>query len=315
MCRIKCKKKFETAAKVTYFIDIIPIYTRLQPKEAFMIIIKTKSKIQQTLAEIKAEGKTIGFVPTMGALHKGHISLIQKSKADTDISVCSIFINPTQFNNIVDLQKYPVTIERDIDLLEAAGCDILFLPSTGEMYSEDEINEHYDLGMLETKLEGQYRPGHFQGVCIIVDKLLKAVQPTSIYLGKKDYQQCMVLTKMIQDKNYDVKVRLCDTVREIDGLAMSSRNARLNAEERRISLKIFESLKYIQEKIKPGNLDHLKLSATKFLTDNGFKVDYTEIADAQTLEIIVEWDGKKKLVTLVAAYLNDVRLIDNLILQ
>lgn len=280
-----------------------------------MIIIKTKSKIQQTLAEIKAEGKTIGFVPTMGALHKGHISLIQKSKADTDISVCSIFINPTQFNNIVDLQKYPVTIERDIDLLEAAGCDILFLPSTGEMYSEDEINEHYDLGMLETKLEGQYRPGHFQGVCIIVDKLLKAVQPTSIYLGKKDYQQCMVLTKMIQDKNYDVKVRLCDTVREIDGLAMSSRNARLNAEERRISLKIFESLKYIQEKIKPGNLDHLKLSATKFLTDNGFKVDYTEIADAQTLEIVVEWDGKKKLVTLVAAYLNDVRLIDNLILQ
>ena len=315
MCRIKCKKKFETAAKVTYFIDIIPIYARLQPKEAFMIIIKTKSKIQQTLTEFRANGKTIGFIPTMGALHKGHISLIQTSKADNDITVCSIYVNPTQFNNAVDLQKYPVTIERDIDLLEAADCNILFLPSTGEMYNDGEINKQYELGMLEKVLEGKYRPGHFQGVCIIVDKLLEAVQPSSIYLGKKDYQQCMVISKMIVDRIYSVKVELCDTIREADGLAMSSRNTRLNAEERLTALKIFESLKLIQEKIKPGNLDNIKLSATKFLTDNGYKVDYTEIADAQTLELVNEWDGKKKMVALVAAYLNDVRLIDNLILQ
>lgn len=315
MCRIKCKKKFETAAKVTYFIDIIPIYARLQPKEAFMIIIKTKSKIQQTLTEFRANGKTIGFIPTMGALHEGHISLIQTSKADNDITVCSIYVNPTQFNNAVDLQKYPVTIERDIDLLEAADCNILFLPSTGEMYNDGEINKQYELGMLEKVLEGKYRPGHFQGVCIIVDKLLEAVQPSSIYLGKKDYQQCMVISKMIVDRIYSVKVELCDTIREADGLAMSSRNTRLNAEERLTALKIFESLKLIQEKIKPGNLDNIKLSATKFLTDNGYKVDYTEIADAQTLELVNEWDGKKKMVALVAAYLNDVRLIDNLILQ
>ena len=279
-----------------------------------MIILKTRTKIQQTTAEIKKKGKRIGFVPTMGALHEGHISLVKKSKEENDFTVCSIFVNPTQFNNTIDLQKYPVTIEKDINMLEKAGCDLLFLPTAAEMYTQGEQHKHYELGMLETILEGKYRPGHFQGVCIIVDKLLGATLPSTVYLGKKDYQQCMVITKMIADLNYNVKVQLCETMREPDGLAMSSRNARLNNDERLNALKIFQSLKYIQEEIKPGDLNNLKLSATKFLTDNGYKVDYTEIADAQTLEIVDVWDGKKNLVALVAAYLNEVRLIDNLIL-
>ena len=279
-----------------------------------MIILKTRTKIQQTTAEIKKKGKRIGFVPTMGALHEGHISLVKKSKEENDFTVCSIFVNPTQFNNTIDLQKYPVTIEKDINILEKAGCDLLFLPTAAEMYTQGEQHKHYELGMLETILEGKYRPGHFQGVCIIVDKLLGATFPSTVYLGKKDYQQCMVITKMIADLNYNVKVQLCETMREPDGLAMSSRNARLNNDERLNALKIFQSLKYIQEEIKPGDLNNLKLSATKFLTDNGYKVDYTEIADAQTLEIVDVWDGKKNLVALVAAYLNEVRLIDNLIL-
>lgn len=279
-----------------------------------MIIIKQISKIKETLSNLKNIDRKVGFVPTMGALHKGHISLIKKSKAENDFTVCSIFVNPTQFTNAIDLQKYPVTIDTDINQLELAACDILFLPATPEMYKEGEVEQHYELGNLETILEGKYRPGHFQGVCIIVDKLLEIIQPTTIYLGKKDYQQCMVINKMMITKKIETKLELCNTVREQDGLAMSSRNARLNKTERLNAAKIFESLKYIGEEIKPGNLENLKISATKFLTKNGYKVDYIEIADAQTLELVNNWDGEKKLVALVAAYLNDVRLIDNVIL-
>ncbi len=279
-----------------------------------MIIIKHIDKIEEILAQKKSNGKTIGFVPTMGALHAGHISLIEKSKSENDFTVCSIFVNPTQFNNAIDLQKYPITIEKDIDQLELAVCDILFLPSTAEMYVEGEKNEHYNLGMLETILEGKYRPGHFQGVCIIVDKLLKAVNPNTLYLGEKDYQQCMVIKKMMASKNYDVVLKVCETVRENDELAMSSRNIRLNKNERIAALKIIETLKFIKSEIKPGKLDKIKSTATNLLTENGYKVDYTEIADAETLELIDYWDGDKKLVALVAAYLNDIRLIDNLIL-
>ena len=279
-----------------------------------MIIIKQISKIKETLSNLKNIHRKVGFVPTMGALHKGHISLIKKSKAENDFTVCSIFVNPTQFTNAIDLQKYPVTIDTDINQLELAACDILFLPATPEMYKEGEVEQHYELGNLETILEGKYRPGHFQGVCIIVDKLLEIIQPTTIYLGKKDYQQCMVINKMMITKKIETKLELCNTVREQDGLAMSSRNARLNKTERLNAAKIFESLKYIGEEIKPGNLENLKISATKFLTKNGYKVDYIEIADAQTLELVNNWDGEKKLVALVAAYLNDVRLIDNVIL-
>ncbi len=279
-----------------------------------MIIINEAQKIHDFVNKLIAEGKTIGFIPTMGALHEGHISLIKKSKAENDFTICSIYVNPTQFNNATDLKKYPVTLESDINKLEMAGCDLLFLPSTMEMYPDGEVNEHYELGMLENILEGKFRPGHFQGVCVIVDKLLKVINPSTLYLGKKDYQQCMIINKMIADKNYPVKLELCETVREPDGLAMSSRNLRLNKTERIEALKIIETLRNIKKNLQPGNLEEIKTIAKNYLTNNGYQVDYTEIADAETLEIVSEWDGKIKLVALVAAYLNEVRLIDNIIL-
>ena len=279
-----------------------------------MIVLKQIEKINDFVGNLKKEGKTVGFVPTMGALHNGHISLIKKSKSENLVTICSIYINPTQFNNKTDLQKYPVTIETDIEKLEKAKCDILFLPSTQEMYKDGEVNEYYDLGYLENILEGKFRPGHFQGVCVIVDKLLKAIEPTTLYVGKKDYQQCMVINKMITDKKYNVVLKICDTIREQDGLAMSSRNLRLNVTERIDALKIIETLKKIKREVTTENIEQIKINAQNYLTENGYKVDYIEIADADTLEIVKSWDGNKKMVALVAAYLNEVRLIDNIIL-
>jgi len=279
-----------------------------------MILLKYTKDIDNVLQKCRQNNKTIGFVPTMGALHDGHISLVKQSTADNLITVCSIFVNPTQFNNVTDLQKYPITLESDINKLEQAGCDILFIPSIIEMYSTEKENEHYELGMLEKILEANFRPGHFQGVCIIVDKLLAAVKPTILYLGKKDYQQCMVIKKMMVDKQHNIALHICDTIRESDGLAMSSRNMRLNKEERQKALCIIKSLKMIKNNIVPGELGSLKKEATNYLEKNEYKVDYTEIADADTLELQNEWDGKRKLVALVAAYLNDVRLIDNIVL-
>jgi pantoate--beta-alanine ligase len=248
----------------------------------------------------------------MGALHQGHISLIREAKKNNDIVVCSIFVNPTQFNNPTDLAKYPKTLEADIDKLTLADCDILFLPEVKEMYKDGEQTKHYELGYLENILEGKYRLGHFQGVCIIVDKLLNAVEPNNIYMGKKDYQQCMVVQAMLQTEKHATKLQICETVREPDGLAMSSRNMRLNETERKQALRIIESLKLVKENIKPGNLLMLKEEAINFLLNNGYKVDYIEIADASNLTLVNEWDGKQKLVVLVAAFLNEVRLIDNI---
>ena len=279
-----------------------------------MIVLKQIEKINDFVGNLKKEGKTVGFVPTMGALHNGHISLIKKAKSENLVTICSIYINPTQFNNKTDLQKYPVTIETDINQLEKAECDILFLPSTQEMYKDGEVNERYNLGFLETVLEGKFRPGHFQGVCVIVDKLLKAIEPTVLYLGQKDYQQCMVINKMITDKKYNVVLKICNTIREQDGLAMSSRNVRLNVTERTDALKIIETLKKIKSEVTTENIEQIKINAENYLTQNGYKVDYIEIADSDTLETVKGWDGNKKLVALVAAYLNEVLLIDNLIL-
>jgi pantoate--beta-alanine ligase len=279
-----------------------------------MILIKDILTIQKHLLSYTNAGKTIGFVPTMGALHDGHISLVQKAIGENDVCVSSIFVNPTQFNNPIDFEKYPITLQADIEKLEKAGCGILFLPSVEEMYPTNEKDEYYELGFLETILEGKYRPGHFQGVCMIVDKLLAAVTPNVLYLGRKDYQQCMVIAKMMQLRHYNIRLNICDTVREKDGLAMSSRNMRLNEVERKQALRIIEALTLIKNNIKKGNIEALKKEASLFLESNGYKVDYTEIADAETLELQHEWDGKKKLVALVAAYLNEVRLIDNIVL-
>lgn len=278
-----------------------------------MILLKHNEDLNGYLEKIRNSGNTIGFVPTMGALHNGHISLIINSKNNNTITVCSIFVNPTQFNNANDFEKYPVTLEKDIDVLEKNGCDILFLPLVNEIYPDgyDKL-PHYQLGFLETVLEGKYRPGHFQGVCQVVHRLLVMVKPHQLYLGQKDYQQCMVITKLVEIENLKVNINVCATLRENDGLAMSSRNMRLNAAERKKAVYISETLLFLKKQLKPGYLGDLKQRAVNYLAAENFKVDYVEIADANTLELLEFWDGTQKIVALAAAYLNEIRLIDNI---
>ena len=287
-----------------------------------MILFKKNADLQDYLTGQKKKDKMFGFVPTMGALHKGHVSLIESSRKDNSITICSIFVNPTQFNDPADFKKYPVTIEQDIFMLESAGCDVLFLPAIGEIYPGGTASDvKYDLGYLESILEGKYRPGHFQGVCMVMHSLLGIVKPDNLYLGQKDYQQCMVIRKLIElTGQAGITVNICPTLREHDGLAMSSRNMRLNKEEREKAPAIYQALLYIKENLRKGNLPLLKKTALEKLNDNGFKTDYIEIGDADSLQLIndpvtIGWDGRQRLVALAAAFLNEVRLIDNLLLN
>jgi len=283
-----------------------------------MNIIRQAEELKEELKTIRNEQKAIGFVPTMGALHEGHLSLIEESKANTRVTVCSIFVNPAQFNDPKDYEKYPNTIDKDLHILRQAGTDIVYLPSVNEIYPDGTKDlEHYDLGYLETILEGHYRPGHFQGVSQVMARLLKIVLPDQLFMGQKDYQQCMVIQKLLHLTQLDQRISLqvCPTVRESDGLAMSSRNLRLNVQERKIAVGISKALEFAKREIVPGDLTRLEIEATTLLAGSGFKVDYFEIAKADSLELINEWDGKTKLVALTAAFLNQVRLIDNMLLN
>jgi len=283
-----------------------------------MIIFKKAADLRHYLADQKKRKRSVGFAPTMGALHQGHISLLEASKKDNDVTVSSIFINPAQFNDPTDFEKYPVTIEKDIYLLEKAGCDILFLPSVAEIYPDGFHNhKQYDLGKLETLLEGKFRPGHFQGVCMVVERLLNIVCPGKLYLGQKDYQQCMVINRLIQVMGIekDTTLVVCPTLREADGLAMSSRNMRLNEEERKRAVAIYNVLTSIKNNLQPSSLITIKNKAVEELAAKGFRVDYVEIADAITLEPVTHWNGRQKLVVLVAAFNNEVRLIDNMLIN
>ncbi len=279
-----------------------------------MIILKKASDIILFFLDTKKKGITTGFVPTMGALHNGHISLIKRAKDETDQVACSIFVNPTQFNDPKDFEKYPATIEHDIYLLEKAGCDVLFLPGVDEIYPGGlKNNRHFELGFLDTILEAKFRPGHFQGVCQVVHRLLEIILPEKLYLGQKDFQQCLVIRKMT-DANFPlVQIVICKTQREKDGLAMSSRNMRLTGTERKQASKISAALKFVKHNIKTASVQELKIEAAKYLDSNGFKVDYVEIANANTLEPIDFLDGKELIIILIAAFLNNVRLIDNMI--
>ena len=280
-----------------------------------MILFKKAEDINKFLSSKKEEGHSIGFVPTMGALHQGHMSLLLSAKKSTSLSVCSIFVNPTQFNDTKDFENYPTTLENDIDLLEKAGCDILFLPTVSEMYPEGMKTTYtYDLGYLETVLEGKFRPGHFQGVCQVVHRLLKIIPADQLYLGQKDYQQCMVIKKLITQIDATTNITICPTLRETGGLAMSSRNIRLTKTDRIKALKIFETLSFIKNNLNPGDVKGVPENAIQKLITEGLKVDYIEIADAHSLELLKKWDGKTPIIALIAAFVQDIRLIDNMLL-
>jgi len=283
-----------------------------------MIICKKPQELQDLLKKKKKEKSEIGFVPTMGALHAGHLSLVEAAKKQNKIVVCSIFVNPTQFNDPEDFKKYPITLEEDILMFEGAGCDVLFVPSVEDIYPNGTNDlAHYDLGFLETVLEGKFRPGHFQGVCMVMSRLLEIVLPNNLYLGQKDYQQCMVIKKLIEliglkDK---IKVNICPTLREEDGLAMSSRNTRLLPGDRIKASTISKALRYIKVNLKAGDTKKIKDEAKEMLLQKGFLIDYVEIANADTLEVIANWNGTQKVVALAAAFLNNVRLIDNMVIN
>ncbi len=280
-----------------------------------MILFKKAAELITYLQTQKNDGAEIGFVPTMGALHNGHLSLINASKKTAALTVCSIFVNPTQFNDPKDFQKYPVTIEKDIYLLEKNGADVLFLPDVYEIYADGTKNlEHYNLGYLETILEGEFRPGHFQGVCQVMERLMNIVKPDHLFMGQKDYQQCMVIKKLIEIKDLKIKFHTCETLRENDGLAMSSRNTRLNDDERKKATAIYKALSFLKENLMQKDFTEIINEAKNMLTENNFKIDYVEIADADNLEIIHHYNKGKKLVALIAAFQNETRLIDNMIL-
>jgi pantoate--beta-alanine ligase len=267
-----------------------------------MILFKHANDLVLYLDKQRKSGLTIGFVPTMGALHEGHLSLVKQALATADIAVVSIFVNPTQFNDPADFEKYPVSTEQDIQLLEQTGTHILFLPAVSEIYPQgtDRVN-NYDIGRLETLLE----------------RLLRVVEPDILVMGQKDYQQCMVISRLLQLMGWQERTRLLlgSTLREPDGLAMSSRNRRLNPEERRQATAIYELLSIIKKDIRPGSLQALKQHSSAWLVNKGFRVDYVEIASAADLSPIEDWDGETPLVALVAAFLHQVRLIDNMLLD
>lgn len=283
-----------------------------------MILFKHANDLALYLDQQRKNGLTIGFVPTMGALHEGHLSLVKQALVTADIAVVSIFVNPTQFNDPADFEKYPISTEQDIQLLEQAGTHILFLPSVAEIYPQGPGRaDNYDIGRLETLLEGAFRPGHFQGVCQVVERLLRVVEPDVLIMGQKDYQQCMVIRRLLQLMGWQDRTRLLlgPTLREPGGLAMSSRNRRLDAEERQQATAIHELLTSINKEIRPGSLQALKQHSASSLVNKGFRVDYVEIASAADLSPVENWDGQTPLVALVAAFLNQVRLIDNMLLD
>lgn len=285
------------------------VFTRIN-----MVIIRKIQPLRNYLAKLHTEGN-VGFVPTMGALHEGHLGLVRTSLAENRLTVASIFVNPAQFNDPSDYEKYPITVENDIRLLETEGCDLLFLPSVEEIYPDGTpADEWYDLGSLDREMEGRFRPGHFQGVCKVVSRLLDAVEPDRLYLGQKDYQQCMVISRLLQLKNMSATLRICATRREADGLAMSSRNVRLSGPARSTAPLIHTMLQYARSTIRAGDLGPLKKHILSTLQSGGFKPEYFEFANANDLSLRSEWDGREPLVALVAAYLDGVRLIDNMTL-
>ena len=277
-----------------------------------MKIVNSIKDLKAYLAEAKQDNKKIGFVPTMGALHNGHLSLVQHCVKNNDVCVVSVFVNPTQFNDKHDLETYPRTLEADCALLESAGCDYVFAPSVEEMYPEPDTRT-FDLGTVSEVMEGAKRPGHFNGVCQIVSKLFDAVQPDRAYFGEKDFQQLAIIREMVRQLKYNLEIVGCSIVREEDGLALSSRNKRLSAEERENALNISRTL------FKSRNFaaTHTVSETQKMVEDAieaapGLRMEYFEIVDGNTLQKISNWEDTSYAVGCITVFCGEVRLIDNI---
>jgi len=278
--------------------------------------MKVFEKIFETcnfLKAIKARGVSVGFVPTMGALHRGHISLIEQSLKENDITVCSIFVNPIQFNKKSDLENYPRETSSDFQKLKLSGCDMVFTPSIDEMYPEP-VNTQFDFGQLDKVMEGKHRPGHFNGVAIVVQKLFEIIMPDRAYFGEKDFQQLAIIQYLVKKNSIPVDIVPCPIIREDDGLAMSSRNVRLTSVERKEAPVIFQLLQQAREKFSSLPVEALiRLVKEEFNKHPLIKLEYFEIVDMETLQPVKKWNECKKIIACVAVHLGKIRLIDNII--
>ncbi len=276
-----------------------------------MLIAKTIEETKEIIKEVKSKGFSTGFVPTMGALHEGHFELIRKAKNENDFVSCSIFVNPIQFNKTEDLKKYPRTIEDDIKKLNELDCDLVFNPSVEEMYPKPD-NTIYDFGGLEKVMEGKFRPGHFNGVAVVVKKLFDIIEPDRSYFGEKDFQQLTIIKALVKKLKMPVKIVPCHTVREPDGLAMSSRNRRLTDDERKIAPAIYRALKTISEIASNKSVKELKGFFIQQLRKYPqMEIEYFEISNIEDLSPVEEFEKGKKYVACTAVFLGKVRLIDN----
>ena len=278
-----------------------------------MELLQTIKELQAAILNAKSSGKSVGFVPTMGALHQGHLSLVENSVSSCGFTVVSIFVNPTQFNNPEDLKKYPRTLENDLKLLEPLDVDIIFNPSVEEMYPE--VDERiFSFGALEMVMEGAFRPGHFNGVAQVVSKLFDMVTPDKAFFGEKDFQQLAIVKAMVREYNYPVEIVPCPTVREEDGLAMSSRNARLEPNKRASSVKISEALFKSKHLCKSMTVNEVKDWVINNVNDDPeLKVEYFDIVDAINLQSVSSWDVDSEVVGCIAVFAGKIRLIDNII--
>ena len=276
-----------------------------------MKIYETVSGLQKELHTFRIREKTIGFVPTMGALHEGHLTLVRRCVAENDVCVVSIFVNPTQFNDKSDLENYPRTLSNDAGLLEEVNCTIIFAPAEEEIYPEPDTRV-FDFGQLGEVMEGKYRPGHFNGVAQVVSRLFDIVQPDKAYFGEKDFQQLAIIREMVKQYGMPVEITGCPIVREKDGMALSSRNTRLSKEEREkavlISRTLLKSCNFVGEK----SVAELKKWVVNQIDEEPLlEVEYFDIVDASTLQTITHWDDSRYVVGCITVYCGDVRLIDN----
>lgn len=277
-----------------------------------MKVVNTIQKLQSLLQPLQQQGKKIGLVPTMGALHEGHASLVKKCVLENDVAVVSVFVNPTQFNDKKDLEKYPHTLDADCKLLESIGAAYVFAPEVSEIYPEPDTR-HFSYPPLDTVMEGRFRPGHFNGVCQIVSKLFYIVKPDRAYFGEKDYQQLAIIRRMVADLKLGIEIVGCPIVRENDGLALSSRNQRLSAQDRKTALGISQTLFASKDFASAHTVgDTLKFVEESIGSKNGLRLEYFEIVDGVSLQPVQNWNDSKSIVGCITVFCGEVRLIDNI---
>jgi pantoate--beta-alanine ligase len=282
-----------------------------------MEILNTAAALQAQTETWRREGKRIGLVPTMGALHEGHLQLVRAAAQDCDVVVVSIFVNPTQFNNPDDFRLYPRLPEADAALLEPAGCTALFLPSVEEMYPQPTVLR-FDFGPLEQVMEGEHRPGHFNGVATVVSKLFHLSRPHRAYFGQKDFQQVAIVRQLVQDLSFDLELVAYPTIREADGLAMSSRNRRLDAPARAVAPRLYEALQLAAALVRQGATTPAAVQATAaslLAPEPAITLEYLAVVDAHTLQPLTEWQPGQPVALCLAAHLGGVRLIDNVVVE